>query len=86
MAKSRKLVGALITGLASLGAIGIVLAVMLALGLVASAIVGIYLAFSASIILGIIVLLVEPLPLLIGLVYLLAHVDLAQKIVEFISK
>ncbi len=41
---------------------------------------GLYLAFSASVVLGIIALFVEPSPLLFSLVYLLAGVNLPEKI------
>jgi hypothetical protein len=47
---------------------------------------GIYLGFSASVILGIIILFIEPLPLIFGLVQLFGHVNLAQKIVEWFNK
>lgn len=46
---------------------------------------GLILAFSASILVGIIVLIVEPLPLIIGLVYMCNGTDLAQKILQLIS-
>lgn len=67
-----------------------VLGVLLWLGLVATMIVGwfygIYLAFSASILLGIIVFLVEPSPLVIGLVMLFFHKNLAQMIIDFLNQ
>lgn len=47
---------------------------------------GIYLAFSASVLLGIVVFLVEPSPAVIGLVMLFFHKDLAQMIMDFLSK
>lgn len=47
---------------------------------------GIILAFKASIALGIIVLLVEPLPGMIGLVYILTGNDLAQKFMEWLTR
>jgi len=40
---------------------------------------GLYMAFSASILLGILVLVVEPAPLVIGLWYLMFGVDLAER-------
>jgi ABC-type methionine transport system permease subunit len=46
---------------------------------------GLILAFSASILVGIIVLIVEPLPFIIGLVYMCNGTDLAQKILQLIS-
>lgn len=56
-----------------------------ALGIIGT-LVGLYLAFSASILLGIIVLIVEPAPLVIGLVYLFMGIDLAAKIMEALTK
>jgi len=46
---------------------------------------GLILAFSASIILGIIVLIIEPMPLIFGAVYWLTGVDLAQKIIDALT-
>jgi len=46
---------------------------------------GLILAFSASIWLGIIVLIVEPAPLVIGLVYWIWGVDLAMKFMQWIN-
>jgi hypothetical protein len=43
---------------------------------------GLYLAFSASIVLGIIVLFLEPTPLIISLCYLFGGVNLAEEIVK----
>lgn len=47
---------------------------------------GLYLAFSASILLGVVVLIVEPSPLVIGTVMLLFHKNLAQLIIDYLSK
>lgn len=72
--------------LASIPVVGFLLVLaMWVLGIVGT-LVGLYLAFSASILLGIIVLFVEPMPLVIGLVYLFMNVDLAQKIMDFLTK
>lgn len=60
----------------------ILVAVGLAAFLLGATGYGIYLAFSASIVLGIVALFVEPLPLIFGLVQLLADVNLAEKIVQ----
>jgi hypothetical protein len=46
---------------------------------------GLYLAFSASILLGIVVLLVEPAPLVIGLWYIFFGVDLAARVLATFS-
>jgi len=46
---------------------------------------GLYLAFSASLILGVIVLIVEPLPLVLGLVGFLGHPEVAHKIAQWLG-
>lgn len=65
-----------VTGIAAL------LMLALVLSAIATSVYGLYLAFSASLVLGIVVLIIEPLPLLIGLVSLLSGQDVAQKIME----
>ena len=57
----------------------------LKLGILLISIYGIYLSFSASIMLGIINLVVAPAPFIIGSVKLAFGVDLAQKIVQALS-
>jgi hypothetical protein len=52
------------------------------LGVLALTIHGLYLAFSASIILGILVLFIEPAPFIISLCYLLSGINLAEEIVK----
>jgi hypothetical protein len=47
---------------------------------------GLYLAFSASIILGIVAVFVEPAPLVLALVEILAHRHLAQEIVNWFNR
>lgn len=75
------------TGLfVGMGLIGIVLYVGIILGLLATTIYGLYLAFSASILLGVIVFFVEPSPFLIGIVMLCFHKNLAQMLIEFLTK
>ena len=69
----------------SASAVILLLVVGCAIVIIAS-IYGIYLAFSASIILGIVVLFIEPMPLIIGLVMLICHKDLALMIVQFLTK
>jgi hypothetical protein len=49
-----------------------------------TSIYGLYLAFSASIVLGIIVLFVEPAPFIIGIVYLGWGLNLAEKVMEML--
>jgi hypothetical protein len=52
--------------------------------LICSTIYGIVLGFKASILVGIIILIVEPAPLIVGLVALFSNVDLAQKLADLI--
>jgi len=47
---------------------------------------GLYLAFSASIILGILAFIIEPSPLIFGVVMFFFDKDLPQMIVDFLSK
>jgi hypothetical protein len=67
-----------------------VLGVFLVFGLWASLLLltvyGLYLAFSASIVLGIIAFIVEPSPLIIGLVMFFFHKNLAQMLLDLLSK
>lgn len=72
--------------LSSFGAVGILALVGLWAFLILGTIYGLYLAFSASILLGIIVFIVEPSPLIIGLIALFFHKDLAQLLVDWLSK
>lgn len=55
------------------------------IGSVASTFYGLYLAFSASIILGVIVLLIEPLPLILGVLGFLGHPEVAQRIATWLG-
>ena len=76
--------------LAGFGVIGIMVYVALCFGFAAfmiyATICGLYLAFSASVLLGIIVFFVQPSPCVIGLVMIFFHKDLAQAIIEFLTK
>lgn len=72
--------------LVSMGLVGVVIWIGIALGLLAATFYGLYLAFSASILLGVIVFLVEPSPLIIGLVMLFFHKNLAQMLMDFLTK
>jgi len=72
--------------LVSLGVVGyLMILAWIVFALVAS-VYGLYLAFSASIVLGIIVLVVEPSPFVIGVVAMFFHKDLAQMLVDFLTK
>lgn len=77
---------ALMTALLGFGLLGVLFAVFLWAGLLAATFYGLYLAFSASMILGIIVLLIEPSPLIIGLVMWFFDKNLAQILVDFLNK
>lgn len=72
--------------LLGLGVLGVIAFISLWLAAIGLTVYGLYLAFSASIILGIVVLLVEPSPLIIGLVMLAFNKNLAQMVVDFLSK
>ena len=58
---------------------------LLAFAGVAISIYGLYLAFSASILLGLLALLVEPSPLIFGLIMLFTGTNLPEKIVQWFS-
>lgn len=75
---------------AGLGVLGIAAWFFLAFGFMGlilyATIYGVYMAFSASVLLGIVVLLVEPSSAVIGLVMLFFHKNLAQALIEFLTK
>lgn len=70
--------------LAGMGALGIVCYFLF--GAIGLFLYGIYLAFSASILLGVVVLFVEPSPFVIGAVMFFFHKDLAQALMDFLNK
>lgn len=72
--------------MAGMGLLGLVLYFGMMLGFVGAAIYGVYLAFSASILLGVLVLFIQPSPLIIGLAMLFFHKNLAQMLIEFLTK
>lgn len=55
------------------------------LAAICTSIYGLYLAFSASIVLGVVVLLLEPSPLILGLVALCGNPDVAQRIATWLG-
>lgn len=63
-------------------AIVILLIAVLSLGLT---VYGLYLAFSASIILGIVVLLIEPTPLILAVIALTAKPDICEAIAKWLN-
>lgn len=76
--------------LVGFGAVGIGLYAIICLGFVglmlASYVYGMFLAFSASVILGILLMFVFPGATTVGLVAIFFHKDLAQMIVDFLTK
>lgn len=72
--------------LAGLGVLGYLLMVLWVLFALVAAIYGLYLALCASILLGVVVFLVEPSPLIIGLVMIFFHKNLAQMLIDFLNK
>lgn len=84
--KRRSMLGGIVVGLAGMGLLGIIVAFTFAMFMVAMALYGLWLAFSASIILGILVLIVEPSPVVIGLVMFFWDKNLAQMLVDFLNK
>lgn len=71
---------------AGLGVVGGVLGICLMLFMFGMSIYGLYLAFSASIILGIIAFFVEPSPLIFGLIMFFFDKNIPELIVEWLTK
>lgn len=76
-------IGVVLAGIALLIGLFIILFYFWLIGV---ALYGLYLSFSASIILGIVVLFVEPVPLIIGLFMVFLHKNLAQEFMYFLTK
>jgi hypothetical protein len=55
---------------------------MLWVACIAATIQGLILAFTASLLLGVLVLVIEPLPLVLGVAYWFWGIDLAQRFME----
>lgn len=72
----------LITFAASLGIFGVLALIFLPLALT---IYGVVLAFKASIVLGVLALLIEPSPFILGVLALFGHPDTAQKIANWLG-
>lgn len=73
-----------ITQRLGIGALVAILALFIPV-LLGLAVYGLYLAFSASILLGVIVLVIEPLPVVIGLVGLLGHPELCERVARWVG-
>ena len=72
--------------LAGMGVLGALIMIVIIVGAIVASIYGLYLAFSASILLGILALFVEPSPLIIGLVMMFFHKNLAQMLLDLLTK
>lgn len=72
--------------LAGFGIVGILAVFALSFFMIAMAVYGVYLAFCASVVLGIIVLFVQPSPTIIGLVMFFFNKNIAQMIVDFLNQ
>lgn len=74
---------------AGFGLVGIVVGVLaiicLAFTPIALSVYGIYLAFSASLVLGVLVLVVEPTPFVLGLLAVFGHTEVAHKIAVWLG-
>lgn len=86
MKRRGSLVGGLIAMLAGMGIIGVLLIIAIVIFAISMTLYGLWLAFSASILLGIVVLFVEPSPFIIGVVMFFWDKDLAQMLIEFLNK
>ena len=73
---------ALVAIIGSFGVLGIVCLVFFPLAL---SVYGLYLAFSASIILGVLAMLIEPSPFIFGVLALFGHPEVAQKIATWLG-
>lgn len=72
----------IIGAIAGMGIVGILMLVFAPLALT---IYGLYLAFSASIVLGVLALLIEPSPFILGVLALFGHPDVATKIATWLG-
>ena len=77
---------ALITFLLGLGVIGYAIVIAWVVFGIGIAIYGLYLAFSASIILGIIVFVIEPSPWIIGMVMFFMHKNIPQILMDYLNQ
>lgn len=77
---------AFINFLAAIPFIGALLVICLAIFSLVCTFYGLYLAFSASILLGILVFVIEPSPFIIGFVMICFEKNLAQMLIEWLTK
>jgi len=77
---------AIMAALASIPIIGGLLIICLAIFSIVCGFYGLYLAFSASILLGILVFVLEPSPFIIGFVMICFEKNLAQVVLDFLTK
>jgi hypothetical protein len=73
---------ALIASVAGLGVLGILCLIFVPMIL---SVYGLYLAFSASIILGVLAILIEPSPFVLGLLAVFGHAEVAHKIAVWLG-
>lgn len=70
---------------ASFGAIGVILGIFLLWFLpIVATFYGLYLAFSASLVLGLLVLFIQPTPLILGFLGIIGHPEVAAKIAAWL--
>jgi hypothetical protein len=69
-----------------IGYIFILISLMFGLAIFGLTLHGLYLSFSASLVLGIIVLIAEPSPIVISLIYLAFNYNIPEHVIEFFNK
>lgn len=80
------LVGSLMTFFLAIPFVGGLLLLLFIMFMLGCTVYGLYLAFSASILLGILVLFLEPSPFVIGFVMICFEKNLAQMLLDFLTK
>ena len=68
-----------------IGAMSLLTVVFLAFFPLVLSVYGLYLAFTTSLVLGVLVLLVEPTPLLLGILGIFGYTDVAHKIAVWLG-
>lgn len=77
---------ALIGSIAAIPVLGVLILFCLGVFSIVCGFYGLYLAFSASILLGILVFLIEPSPFIIGFVMICFEKNLAQMAIDWLTK